>query len=184
MRTLEAVINYINEKEYCYKSFDFTQSATKVIEALKENEEIIFACAASHFSAGAYSYKHGVIAITTERLIYVVKENALFFKNLVTKSVSLDFVSDVTKTVLKGYGFGNIEFDCRNEKFNYIVSLGSLDKMYADINNAIDNSHSKNSQANSTISSADELKKFKELLDAGIITQEEFDAKKKQLLGL
>ena len=34
------------------------------------------------------------------------------------------------------------------------------------------------------VSSADEIKKFKELLDAGIITQEEFDAKKKQLLGL
>ena len=33
-------------------------------------------------------------------------------------------------------------------------------------------------------SAADELKKFKELLDIGIITQEEFDAKKKQLLGL
>ena len=33
-------------------------------------------------------------------------------------------------------------------------------------------------------SNADELKKFKELLDMGIITQEEFDAKKKQLLGL
>ena len=32
--------------------------------------------------------------------------------------------------------------------------------------------------------SADELKKFKELLDMGAITQEEFDAKKKQLLGL
>ena len=31
---------------------------------------------------------------------------------------------------------------------------------------------------------ADELKKFKELLDSGVITQEEFDAKKKQLLGL
>ena len=34
------------------------------------------------------------------------------------------------------------------------------------------------------ISQADELKKFKELLDNGVITQEEFDAKKKQLLGL
>ena len=34
------------------------------------------------------------------------------------------------------------------------------------------------------VSSAEELKKFKELLDMGIITQEEFDAKKKQLLGL
>jgi hypothetical protein len=33
-------------------------------------------------------------------------------------------------------------------------------------------------------SSADELVKFKQLLDAGVITQEEFDAKKKQLLGL
>ena len=35
-----------------------------------------------------------------------------------------------------------------------------------------------------TFSVADEIKKFKELLDSGIITQEEFDAKKKQLLGL
>lgn len=35
-----------------------------------------------------------------------------------------------------------------------------------------------------TISAADELKKFKELLDSGVITQDEFDAKKKQLLGL
>ena len=32
--------------------------------------------------------------------------------------------------------------------------------------------------------SADEIKKYKELLDDGIITQEEFDAKKKQILGL
>ena len=34
------------------------------------------------------------------------------------------------------------------------------------------------------VSAADEIKKFKELLDIGAITQEEFDAKKKQLLGL
>lgn len=33
-------------------------------------------------------------------------------------------------------------------------------------------------------SPAEELKKMKELLDMGVITQEEFDAKKKQLLGL
>ena len=35
-----------------------------------------------------------------------------------------------------------------------------------------------------TLGIADELKKYKELLDSGVITQEEFDAKKKQLLGL
>ena len=33
-------------------------------------------------------------------------------------------------------------------------------------------------------SNADELKKYKELLDSGVISQEEFDAKKQQLLGL
>jgi hypothetical protein len=33
-------------------------------------------------------------------------------------------------------------------------------------------------------SNADELKKYKDLLDAGIISQEEFNAKKAQLLGL
>ncbi len=36
----------------------------------------------------------------------------------------------------------------------------------------------------SSDSSVEELKKLKELLDMGVITQEEFDAKKKQLLGL
>ena len=38
--------------------------------------------------------------------------------------------------------------------------------------------------AASGTSAADEIRKYKELLDEGIITQEEFDAKKKQLLGL
>lgn len=39
-------------------------------------------------------------------------------------------------------------------------------------------------QAAPAVSAADEIIKFKELLDMGIISQEEFDAKKKQLLGL
>lgn len=43
---------------------------------------------------------------------------------------------------------------------------------------------SANASSVAPTSSADELKKFKELLDMGVISQEEFDAKKKQLLGL
>ncbi|MDD6678054.1 MAG: SHOCT domain-containing protein [Firmicutes bacterium] len=42
-------------------------------------------------------------------------------------------------------------------------------------------------QSNTTapaVSPVEEIKKYKELLDMGIITQEEFDTKKKQLLGL
>ncbi len=39
-------------------------------------------------------------------------------------------------------------------------------------------------EAKQEASAADEIKKFKELFDAGIITEEEFNAKKKQLLNL
>ena len=42
----------------------------------------------------------------------------------------------------------------------------------------------KNAPAAPAVSAADELRKFKELLDMGAITQDEFNAKKKQLLGL
>lgn len=41
-----------------------------------------------------------------------------------------------------------------------------------------------NSTQASNVSPIEEVKKLKELLDMGIITQEEFDTKKKQLLGL
>jgi hypothetical protein len=40
------------------------------------------------------------------------------------------------------------------------------------------------SQQNSSTGGADKLKMYKELLDSGAITQAEFDAKKKQILGL
>lgn len=42
----------------------------------------------------------------------------------------------------------------------------------------------RNNAAKPTTSAADELAKYKQLLDTGILSQEEFDAKKKQLLGL
>ena len=48
------------------------------------------------------------------------------------------------------------------------------------INDAIEESP----QADSKISTADEIRKFKALLEDGIITEDEFIAKKKQLLDL
>lgn len=44
--------------------------------------------------------------------------------------------------------------------------------------------NSKTSQEKVSMNNIDKLKKFKELLDSGIITQNEFDEKKKQLLEL
>ena len=51
-------------------------------------------------------------------------------------------------------------------------------------NKILNRLNKKASTEKSAVSSADELKKYKELLDSGIISQEEFDAKKKQLLNI
>ena len=50
--------------------------------------------------------------------------------------------------------------------------------------NAVKFKSSENSSTESKNSDADELKKFAELKDQGIITEEEFNIKKKQILGL
>lgn len=61
---------------------------------------------------------------------------------------------------------------------------GAARKMKEYIEDYILNARTNSATVIQQTSAADELKKFKELLDMGIITQEEFDAKKKQLLGL
>ena len=64
------------------------------------------------------------------------------------------------------------------------------DELHEEISKLLVERQSKPTAATTTIkqeipqSNADELKKYKDLLDGGIISQEEFDAKKKQLLGL
>ena len=69
-----------------------------------------------------------------------------------------------------------LKFFCKTNLYN------SNCKNYYDMKlNAIKNS--KNIQVNS-FSEADELKKFADLRDKGIITDEEFNQKKKELLGL
>ena len=62
-------------------------------------------------------------------------------------------------------------------KCNSSDIIALTDEEWQKINN-------KSESTTNTMSAADEIKKFKDLLDSGIISQEEFDEKKKQLLGL
>lgn len=70
---------------------------------------------------------------------------------------------------------------------NKIVDYSKCPKCNSkDLSDATDEeiNEAANGNNNSSVSAADELKKFKDLLDMGVISQEEFEAKKKQLLGL
>lgn len=74
-----------------------------------------------------------------------------------------------------------------NQLYSILYNFGkeiiiTLDKI-ANANNEIDKKvdNIENKEINNSV--ADEIKKFKELLDAGAITQKEFDKKKKELLS-
>lgn len=89
----------------------------------------------------------------------------------------LDSVTAIGMSFMKGIAVttasGAVKFGCiknRNEIYEVVSNL----LMERQRNSGIPVAHS----------SADELKKYKELLDTGVISQDEFDAKKKQLLNL
>lgn len=68
--------------------------------------------------------------------------------------------------------------------------IKNRDEMYETISKLIVERQNKETKTETVVkqeipqSNADELKKYKDLLDSGVITQEEFDQKKKQLLSI
>lgn len=84
--------------------------------------------------------------------------------------------------------FKGVSVSTSSGKISFLA-IKNTDKIYEIINNLlVDRQREKTQNTGTTIvqnsDEADKLKKYKDLLDSGVITQEEFDAKKKQLLGL
>ena len=94
-------------------------------------------------------------------------------------------MDSVTMSHKRGRVILRVETPSENFEFRF-YDQKARDAVYDVINQQI--AQRQNNKGSVTVvnnaSNADELKKYKELLDSGIITQEEFDAKKKQLLGL
>ncbi len=187
MKTCDEIIEYIKKNDYCNVYNNFAVSASKIVEILDKDEEVIFASGTSSIGTGMYVHcrKNAVVAITNKRLIYAglsASMFAVFTKNMYVNSISLEFVSDI----LYNQNSGGISIDCRNETIIFFTNKKKIVEVYNKINSAVDNiKNTKNTvTVNTELSNADELKKYKELFDSGVITQEEFDAKKKQLLGL
>lgn len=117
------------------------------------------------------------ITVTDKRIL----GKAAFGKRV---DLPLDSISAVsTISLLKGIG---VSSSSGTIKFLYISNADDIHRIVSELLVERQNK----SHAETTIrqeiqqSNADELKKYKELLDNDVITQEEFDAKKKQLLGL
>lgn len=147
----------------------------------------------SYYRSGTvyfYMFWLGVVLIVANVILFLCAVNSeiivtnfrVYGKAAFGKRVDLpiDSVSAIgmsfPKAVSVGTSSGKISF----------VLLENQVAVYAAIRELLIERQKKNEQAGNSpaVSNAEELKKFKELLDSGVISQQEFDAKKKQLLGL
>ena len=123
-----------------------------------------------------------VLNVLARKAEITVTNVRVYGKTAFGKQVDLpiDSISAIATNILKGIAItsasGSILF----------YFLKDRDGVYHAINKLLIERQEKKSSSiiAPSISHADELKKYKDLLDNGIITQEEYDAKKKQLLGL
>ena len=121
-------------------------------------------------------------AITNKRIIMAQKK----LVGEVCQTVSIDNVNDITFKA--GVVFGIMTIDTYKETFNIALDKVSAKNVHS---KAVEILHQlKSGNRTSGVSSsgsksaAEQIKEFKELLDIGAISQQEFNAKKKQLLGL
>lgn len=130
-----------------------------------------------------------VDAIAPERTSFNVR------KGKVTLDYAIYDVVEFQKALSIGFEdeLGYMRFRCSRQAANEVIFFFTNDyapkKMYTYICERIDAVKKKQlenatEQSNEHLSAADEILKFKKLLDIGAITQEEYDEKKKQLLGL
>lgn len=110
--------------------------------------------------------------VVTNKRVYGI---ARFGKRV---DLPIDLISAVGTCIFKG-----IIVSTSSGKIGFLL-VNNRDDVYKCINDLLINRQEKNGLVKTNSSNADELKKYKELLDTGVITQEEFEKKKKQLLGL
>ena len=146
---------------------------------------------------GGHHYYHGSIANALNQVkVYAIPLYVLWGLNILmcvfgalSKSKKRDGATHVILPILL-FLFTNFAFLSVAEEANGFLTMEAL--MFAMIIAAfVKRSRAIVGEAPETVivanapaSSADELKKYKDLLDAGAISQDEYEAKKKQLLGL
>jgi len=119
----------------------------------------------------------GAFAITEDRIL--IGQKRLMGHS--SQAIALDTLSDVTLST--NMFLGAINFTTLRESFTVTMNKKLARDIFPQIHSVAFKAKPTNSDA-VPVSSADEVRKLKGLLDDGILSQDEFDAKKKELLGL
>lgn len=134
---------------------------------------------------GGLLFVVGVLYIALTFTSIEVTENKVFGRTVFGKQVDLPIsqISAVGLSLFKGM---SVSTSSGRVKF-YLI--GNRNEVYQTLSAVLikRQNETKIVTSNTVVapqSNAEELKKYKELLDSGIISQQEYDAKKQQLLGL
>lgn len=181
LNTADGMFNYCRHIGCSYgKSPTWGHDNFGIIEAsLTPNEKVVFSFVGRPELGDYFAY-----AITNRRLIYGIKR----LIGTVVKSISLDKINDITLTAT--FVASSVEFDFLKEKIDVYMPKEAAKIVYENVHKALNERENDETGKNapqivtSVKSSAEQIREYKGLLDDGIITQTEFDAKKKELLNL
>lgn len=168
--------------------------STKLAQSLvKDNEEIKFAFNANvgvlptvkiDSAFNLNNRLNGVIVLTNDRLIFASKtlweEEIKYLRIIDIQSVDIKKTMMMCSLRIKGI---TESFVIDGTK-DLLLEFQSITESLIDNCKSSNNSNNSDNQTKNTQSVKEQLQDLKDLLDAGIITQEEFDKKKKQLLGI
>lgn len=153
-------------------------------EPLLQDETVLMTFIGLHNYKSATKHdNHFAYAITNKRFVMAQKQTI----GEVFQTVYLDNINDVTfKSGMLG---GIVTIDTIKEVFNVYIDKDSAKKVNSKILDILHDLKEQKTEKtvvkeNSVVSTADEILKFKQLLDAGIITDDEFKKKKEQLMKM
>ena len=191
-QAFEESLNVISTGLFSKVKRAFAEPLPRDIRAIKSsllaNEDVSFAAKIdlgdTHDKIGGLM---GILIITNLRVLYYYgpnKDNWTLDQIPVDTIESIEFSRSYTSSYLSVYGKSSI-FHLNSDRHVLMEKARDLiNQMIYDKSQNSESSESESSVSDNMAQAAEALKSLKELLDSGIITQEEFDAKKKQLLGL
>lgn len=187
MRTAEEMVQYCDDNntgagfnaKWRLKHFQLVENQ------LKSDEEVLVAfIGVKNFVDIAHHEENWAYAVTNKRII-------MGQKGLIGEKVDVISLRDLNDiSFRKGLVFGVLIIDTIKEEFNVGLRKDFATNIHELVTNALMDLKEEMHQSSQPVQQAkaddpyEEIKKLKELLDMGIITEEEFDLKKKNILGI
>jgi len=191
IRTAEQMIEYcqdFNTGQGSMQSWDFKHFKL-IEESLLQGETVLVAFEGLHnYKSMTKHDKNFAYALTNKRIIMAQKR----LVGSVVQSVSIEQINDIT--INRGFVFGVMTIDTVREVFNVCVGKEQVKVIHDLIHQTLeklkkekqsrDEERSKKTESTSAEGISAQMIELKKLLDMGIITQDDFDAKKRKILGI